>query len=78
MDETASAREWGKKAAKQLKKLNKNCNMTAGLEGNLKLVVSKRVMLLHNLDTKVGLVNSAIGTVQAIHVLYVQASSRSV
>ena len=66
VDETASARKWSNKAAEQLKKLNKDCNMTAGLEANLRLAVGARVMLRRNIDTKEGLVNGAIGTVRAV------------
>ena len=43
-----------------------DCNMTAGLEAKLCLAVGTRVMLRRNLDTKAGLVNSAIGTVLSI------------
>ena len=66
VDEMASTCEWSKKTAEQLQKLNKDCNMTAGLEANLKIALSARVMLGHDIDTKVGLVNSAIGTVCAV------------
>ena len=40
--------------------------MTAGLEAKMCLAVGTRVMLRHNLDTKAGLVNGAIGTVLSI------------
>ena len=66
IDETKSTRTWGKKAAKQLEKLNKDCNNTAGLQALLKVAVEARVMLRRNIDTKAGLVNGAIGTVVAI------------
>ena len=66
VDETKSTTKWHKKAAEQLDKLNKDCNNTAGLEVNLKLAVGARVMLRRNIDTKAGLVNGAIGTIQAI------------
>ena len=54
------------KAANQLKKLNSDDNMTGGLEAKLTLAVRAHVTLHCNIDTKAGLVNSAIGTVHAI------------
>ena len=66
IDETKSTRTWGKKAAEQLERLNKDCNNTAGLQALLKVAVGARVMLRRNIDTKAGLVNGAIGTVVAI------------
>ena len=45
VDETKSTTKWHEKAAKQLEKLNKDCNNTAGLEAVLKLAVGARVML---------------------------------
>ena len=65
--ETCSTRKWSKKAAEQLKKLNNDCNLTAGLEVKLLLAVGARVMLHRNIDTNAGLVNGAIGTVLSIH-----------
>ena len=44
-------RKWSKRSAEQLQKLNKDCNLTAGLEAELLIAVGARVML------------SAIGTV---------------
>ena len=61
VDETASTRKWNKKATEHLEKLNKDCNITAGLEAKLTLAVRARVMLRRNVDTKTGLVNGAIG-----------------
>jgi len=66
IDEISSSRKWSKKAEKELDKLNKNSNLTAGLEAELTLVVGARVMLRRNIDTKQGLVNGAIGTVTSI------------
>ena len=43
--------------------MNKDCNLTAGLEEVIHLAVGARVMLRRNLDTGAGL---AIGTVLAI------------
>ena len=71
VDETACTRKWTKKAAESLDKLNKDCNMTAGLEAKLSLAVGARVMLRHNIDTKAGLVNGALGTVLSIAVTHV-------
>ena len=39
IDETKSIRTWGKKAADQLDKLNKDCNNTADLQALLKVAV---------------------------------------
>ena len=55
-----------KKAQKQLEKLNNDSNCTADLEAELTLVVGERVMLRLNIDTKRGLVNGAIGTVNFV------------
>ena len=65
-DETAGKVKWTKRASSELEKLNKDCNMTAGLEAELKLVVGVRVMIRRNLDTSQGLVNGALGTVSVI------------
>lgn len=65
-DETAGKMKWTKRASSELEKLNKDCNMTAGLEAELKLVVGVRVMLRRNIKTSEGLVNGALGTVTAI------------
>ena len=66
IDETKSTAKWHEKAAKQLEKLNHDCNNTAGLEAVLTLAVGSRVMVRRNVDVKSGLVNGAIGTVVAI------------
>ena len=71
VDETGSTRKWNKKAAEHLQKLNKDCNMTAGLEAKLSLAVGARVMLRRNVNTKTGLENGAIGTVLSITVKHV-------
>ena len=71
VDENASTHKWNKQATEQLEKLNKNCNMTAGLEAKLTLAIGARVMLHRNVDTKTGLVNGAIGTVLSITVNHV-------
>ena len=66
IDETAGTRKWGKKAADALSKVNKDCNLTAGLMAELTVAVGARVMLRRNIDTKHGLVNGSIGTITAI------------
>ena len=71
IDETAGNRKMTKKVIEHLDKLNTDCNMTAGLEAKLSLAVGARVMLRRNINTKVGLVNGAIGTVLSIGQQYV-------
>ena len=68
VDETSGTLKWNKNAARQLEKLNPDCNMTLGLEANLSLAVGTRVMLRRNIDKQTGLVNGAIGTVLSISV----------
>ena len=55
-----------KKAAEQLEKLNNDCNMTVGLQAKLVFTIGAHVMLRRNIDTNIGLVNGAIGTVLSI------------
>ena len=74
IDQTWTTRKWTKKAEDQLKRLNYDCNMTAGLEAKLLLANGARVMLRRNIDTKQGLVNGAIGTVLSITRLRVKIS----
>ena len=71
IDEAAAPYKWNKKAHEHLNHLNKDCNMTAGLEEVLYLAVGARVMLRRNISTESGLVNGAIGTVLAITNAYV-------
>ena len=66
IDETTGTRKWNKKAADALNKLNKDCNLTAGLVAELTVAVGARVMLRRNIDTKHGLLNGSIGTITAI------------
>ena len=66
IDETRGTRKWSKAVTDQIKKLNKDCNLTAGLEAELTIAIGARVMLRRNIDTKKGLVNGSIGTVTAI------------
>ena len=53
VDETNSTRKWNKKAAEQLEKLNKDSNLTAGLEAVLRIAVGARVMLRRNLSSSI-------------------------
>ena len=46
--------------------MNKDCNNTAGLQAVVKVAVGARIMLRHNIDTKGGLANGAIGTILSI------------
>ena len=57
IDETSGTRKWSKAAAGQLKKLNRDCNLTAGLEAELTIAIGTRVMLCRNIGTRKGLVN---------------------
>ena len=66
IDETSSSRKWSEITKKELAKLNKDSNLTAGLEAQLTLAVGARVMLRRNINTKEGLVNGAIGTIHSI------------
>ena len=54
-----------------MKKLNTDCNLTAGLEAVLHIAVGARVMLRRNIDTSIGLVNGALGTVVSIKVHHI-------
>ena len=63
VDESGGNQKWSKAAAAQLKRLNKDCNLTAELESELHIAVGVRVMLQRNLDTSTGLVNRSLGTV---------------
>ena len=68
VDETTGTHKWSenKKAVQALDKLNKDSNLTAGLEAVLRIAVGARVMLRRNVDTDQGLVNGALGTVKEI------------
>ena len=54
IDQTSTTRKWTKKATEHLEKLNKDCNMTAGLEANLHLAMGARVMLRRNIERRMG------------------------
>ena len=66
IDESASKRKWTSAADKRLDKLNHDCNLTGGLLAKIVLAVGCRVMLRRNIDTHIGLVNGAIGTVTKV------------
>ena len=66
VDDTASNQHWSKKATQELERLNKDCNLTAGLERTLRVPEGARVMLRRNICTKSGLVNGSLGTVAKV------------
>jgi len=68
VDEISDTLKWNKKAAEKLEKLNRDCNMTAGLEAKLSLAVGAPIMLHRYLATVAGLVSGAVGTVLSISV----------
>ena len=78
VDETQGTFKWSDKAKESLKKMNSDCNQTAGLEVVLQVAVGARVMLRRNIDVSSGLVNGAVGTVIAIkaHHITVQFDGR--
>ena len=78
VDETQGTFKWSEKAKESLKKLNSDCNLTAGLEAVLQVAVGAQVMLRRNIDVSTGLVNGAVGTVIAIkaHHITVQFDGR--
>ena len=71
VDETMSTTKWTKNGVKRLQKLKSNCSLTAGLVATLSIAVGARVMLRRNIDTKIGLVNGSLGSVQAINCDYI-------
>ena len=75
VDETMSTTKWTKQAVKRLQKLKSNCSLTAGLEASLSIAVGALVMLRRNIDTKIGLVNGSLGSVQAINCDYITVNS---
>ena len=73
VDETASGTfKWNKKATQEMKRLNSNCNLTAGLEAVLEIAVGARMMLRRNIDTSPGLVIVAVGTVISIKAHHIE------
>ena len=67
VNETVSGTfKWSKKATEEMKRLNSDYNLTAGLKAVLPVAVGARVMLRRNIDNSKGLVNGAIGTVISI------------
>ena len=66
-DESDSSIKYNKKAAEKLAKLSLDCSRTTGLEAVLTLAIGTRVILRHNIDVTMGLVNGAMGTVVGIN-----------
>ena len=66
VDDTASNQHWSKKATQELERLNKDCNLMAGLQRTLRVAEGARVMLRRNICTKSGLVNGSLGTVAKV------------
>ena len=52
--------------------LKNDCKITAWLEAVLMMAAGARVMLYHNIDTKVGLVNGALRTVVSLTGWYIR------
>jgi len=48
VDETSGTLKWNKKSAEQLEKLNRDCNMTAGLEANISMLSFFVIMRTHD------------------------------
>uniref|UniRef100_A0A1X7V550 DNA helicase Pif1-like 2B domain-containing protein n=1 Tax=Amphimedon queenslandica TaxID=400682 RepID=A0A1X7V550_AMPQE len=67
VDESGSTAKFDKKQGKKLEKLKNQLSKTACLKTVLSLAVGCRVMLRHNIDVTVGLVNGSIGTIMGIH-----------
>ena len=66
VDETSGIFKWNKRATDEMKKLNIDCNLTAGLEAVLQVAVGAHVMLRRIIDTSTWLVNGALCTVISI------------
>ena len=66
VDETTGTFKWNKQATEEMKNLNSDCNLTAGLEAVFQVAIGACVMLHRNIDTAIGLVNGAPGTVISI------------
>ena len=69
VDETASGMyKWNKKATQEVKCLNSDCNLTAGMEAVLEIAVGAHVMLHRNINTSKGLVNGTVISIKAHHI----------
>ena len=54
VNETTGTFKWSKKATEEMKKLNRDCNLTAGLEAVLQVAVGARVMLKYRHQRRSG------------------------
>ena len=67
VDETTGKFKWTQKAKDEMKKLNIDCNLTAGLEAVLQIAIGHVSCSVETLTPEVhGLVNGAIGTALSI------------
>ena len=56
VDKTQGTFKWSEKGKESLKKMNSDCNLTAGLEAVLQVAVEAQVMMCRNIDVSSGLV----------------------
>uniref|UniRef100_A0A1X7V0X8 Uncharacterized protein n=1 Tax=Amphimedon queenslandica TaxID=400682 RepID=A0A1X7V0X8_AMPQE len=71
VDESGSTAKFDKKQEKKIEKLKDQPSKVAGLETVLSIAVGCRVMLRHNIDVTLELVNGVFGTVMAIYATHI-------